>query len=407
MAAVLLAACQPTAASETPPTSPTAASVADPNVMPTEDPNLPQMECVVVSLVPTPGPTEVSLFPHPDEDDHVKGSDDALLTIMEYSDFQCPYCSQLSADLKTFYEENPEDVRVVFRHFPIQGHNLALAGAYATEAAALQGKFWEMEDRLFSQQAAWAAMTADEFNAWLVEQAADIGLDTDKFAEDMKDEQIIAKVAAAQQNGMDIGIPGTPFILLNGQPYQGPRDLASLESILNLFRLQDRQYTYCPPMQIDPQKQYIASMQTEKGEIQVQLFADKAPMAVNSFVFLARNGWFDDTTFHRVMPGFVAQGGDPSASGFGGPGYSFDNEVSDLKFNKAGMLGMANSGPGTNGSQFFITYGPLPDLDSGYTVFGEVIAGMDVVESLSPRDTQQDPTLPPGDTIQSVTIEEK
>jgi cyclophilin family peptidyl-prolyl cis-trans isomerase len=140
----------------------------------------------------------------------------------------------------------------------------------------------------------------------------------------------------------------------------------------------------------------------------LQLFADKTPLAVNSFVFLAQKGWFDDITFHRVLPGFVAQTGDPSGTGQGNPGYMFNNESHPtLKFDQAGMVGMANSGPDTNGSQFFVTYGPAPHLDGSYTIFGKVLSGMDVVEQLTPRDPQPGLSLPPGDKLITVTIEEK
>ena len=176
-----------------------------------------------------------------------------------------------------------------------------------------------------------------------------------------------------------------------------------------MFQLEDRQYTYCPPMGIDPQKQYTATLKTEKGDIVIQLFPDKAPMAVNSFVFLAREGWFNNVTFHRVLPNFIAQTGDPSGSGYGGPGYYFSDEINDLKYDKEGMVGLATSGPGTgtNGSQFFITFGALPDLDGQYTIFGQVIEGMDAVKKLNPRDANQAPNLPPGDKILTVEIIEK
>jgi cyclophilin family peptidyl-prolyl cis-trans isomerase len=158
---------------------------------------------------------------------------------------------------------------------------------------------------------------------------------------------------------------------------------------------------------VNPQKQYIATLHTEKGDIVMQLFADKAPLAVNSFVFLARQGWFNGVTFHRVIPGFMAQAGDPSGTGSGNPGYFFDNEINDLKFDKPGMVGMANNGPDTNGSQFFITYAPAAQLDGGYTVFGQVLSGLDVAEKLTPRDPGQGAGLQPGDKILSVDIEEK
>ncbi|MFC1996091.1 peptidylprolyl isomerase [Chloroflexota bacterium] len=161
-------------------------------------------------------------------------------------------------------------------------------------------------------------------------------------------------------------------------------------------------------MVIDPLKGYIATIETEKGDIIVELFPDVAPMTVNSFVFLAQDGWFDGVQFHRVLPGFMAQSGDPSGSGMGGPGYAFKNETSpDLAFDRKGMVAMANSGPDTNGSQFFITYAATSHLDGGYTIFGEVLEGMDIAESLTPRDPSQGGNLPTGDKIISITIEEK
>jgi cyclophilin family peptidyl-prolyl cis-trans isomerase len=193
--------------------------------------------------------------------------------------------------------------------------------------------------------------------------------------------------------------------LLNGLRYDGPRDVASLESILQLFRLENRQYTYCPPMQIDPAKQYIATIQTEKGNVKLSLFADKAPMAVNNFVFLARSGWYNDISFHRVVAGALAQSGDPSGSGMGGPGYSFDDEISDLTFNRPGLLAMANAGPGSNGSQFFITMAEAAHLNGRHTIFGEVIEGMDVVKSLKAVNPQE--TTEPGDQVIAIIIEEK
>jgi cyclophilin family peptidyl-prolyl cis-trans isomerase len=160
-------------------------------------------------------------------------------------------------------------------------------------------------------------------------------------------------------------------------------------------------------MLIDPLKQYIATIHTEKGDILVELFPDIAPLAVNSFIFLAENGWFDGISFHRVLPGFVAQAGDPTGTGIGGPGYAFRNETSpDLVFDQEGLLAMANSGPDTNGSQFFITYSSSEHLDGLYTIFGRVIEGMEVAKSLTPRNPSQGSDLPPGDEILTITIEE-
>ncbi len=166
-------------------------------------------------------------------------------------------------------------------------------------------------------------------------------------------------------------------------------------------------YSGPPPMTLDKTKQYTATVKMAKGgEFVIQLYPDKAPITVNSFVFLARQGFFDGVTFHRVLSGFMAQGGDPTGTGGGGPGYQFVNEDSDLTFDKAGVVAMANAGRNTNGSQFFITFAPQPSLNGGYTIFGQVISGMDVVNGITLRDPQQNPTFQ-GDAIQSVTITEK
>ncbi|MBI5566830.1 MAG: peptidylprolyl isomerase [Chloroflexi bacterium] len=182
--------------------------------------------------------------------------------------------------------------------------------------------------------------------------------------------------------------------------------------------LPKKQFKQAPEMTIDKAKSYTATIKTDKGDVQIKLLADKAPVAVNNFVFLAKAGWYDNVPFHRVLSDFMAQAGDPSGLGFGGPGYTFDNEVTGIKFDKEGLVAMANAGAGpdgkgTNGSQFFITFGPTPQLDAAdpatvanYTIFGEVIGGMEVVKSITLRDPQQTPEVVPT-LIKTVTIEEK
>jgi cyclophilin family peptidyl-prolyl cis-trans isomerase len=159
-------------------------------------------------------------------------------------------------------------------------------------------------------------------------------------------------------------------------------------------------------MVIDPSKRYTATISTDLGDFVVELFADKAPKTVNNFVFLARDGYYDGVTFHRVIPGFMAQGGDPTGFGSGGPGYQFDDEFHPmLKHDQAGVLSMANAGPGTNGSQFFITYVATPHLDGRHTVFGRVIEGMDVVEAIPERDPAS--ATVPGLVMKSVVVSEE
>ncbi len=153
-------------------------------------------------------------------------------------------------------------------------------------------------------------------------------------------------------------------------------------------------YSEPPPMTIDTSKQYAATIETKKGNIGLELFASDVPVTVNNFVFLAREGFYDNTTFHRVIPDVMAQGGDPTGTGTGGPGYKFADEFT-RHTHSAGALSMANSGPGTNGSQFFITYTPQSHLDHKHTVFGQLALGMKILESLEN-----------GDTIVRITIEE-
>lgn len=187
------------------------------------------------------------------------------------------------------------------------------------------------------------------------------------------------------------------FVLANREPTQNPPPAAEAPI---------KQYESAPEMTIDTTKQYSATVKMEKGgEFVISLYADKAPITVNSFVFLARDGYFDGVTFHRVLDGFMAQGGDPTGTGRGGPGYQFVNEYSDLTFDKAGVVAMANAGPDTNGSQFFITFGPTPQLNGGYTIFGQVTSGMDVVNGLTRRDPETSPDFE-GDKISSITITE-
>lgn len=168
---------------------------------------------------------------------------------------------------------------------------------------------------------------------------------------------------------------------------------------------QSMQWNTPPEMTIDLEKGYKAIFKTEKGDITARLFADKTPRTVNNFVFLARKGFYDDTIFHRVISDFMAQGGDPTGSGRGGPGYQFADEFHpELRHDKPGILSMANAGPNTNGSQFFLTHVPTPWLDQKHSVFGEVTKGMDVLLSIVPRDPQR--ASAPGTRLITVEIEE-
>lgn len=169
---------------------------------------------------------------------------------------------------------------------------------------------------------------------------------------------------------------------------------------------QTKQWSKTPTLTIDPLKNYTAILHTDKGDITIQLFADKTPFTVNNFVFLARQGFYDGTIFHRVIANFMVQGGDPTGTGRGGPGYQFKDEFHPkLRHDKPGILSMANAGANTNGSQFFITHVPTPWLDNKHSVFGQVTAGLDVLLSIPVRDPSQ--LKAPAIHLNNITITEQ
>ena len=398
----LLASCAPADSPATPSAIPTEATIIIPTPPPT------QPACTSLDLQPTPGPEAPSLFSPVSAEDYVRGSEDAAVTLVIYNDFQCTDCNYLPLS-QTLFENYPDDVRIVYRYYPYTAiFNKGELAARAAEAAAYQDKFWEMHDLLFKTQAEWVDLPVESFEGWVTARAGELELDQARFTADFNSTVTIKRIQKAAEEGARIGIPRLPFFLLNGQIYTGSTGYEALSQIVSLILLGERQFAECPPITVDRSMQYIATLHTEKGDIVLRLFADESPLAVNSFVFLSEQGWFNNITFHRVLPGFMAQTGDPSGTGQGNPGYMFNNEYNPtLQFDEAGLVGMANSGPDTNGSQFFITYGPAPHLNGKYTIFGKVLSGMDVLEQLTPRDPQPGANLPPGDKLINVTIEEK
>ena len=166
-----------------------------------------------------------------------------------------------------------------------------------------------------------------------------------------------------------------------------------------------QQFSKAPEMALDPQKDYFATFHTARGPIKVKLYADEAPITVNNFVFLARQGFYDGTTFHRVIGNFMVQGGDPTGTGTGGPGYKIKDEFHPRRrHDRPGILSMANAGANTGGSQFFITHTATPHLDNRHAVFGEVVEGMDNLMKIRERDPGRD--RQPGDALERIEIEE-
>ena len=304
--------------------------------------------------------------------------------------------------LELLLEAHQDNLRIVFRHFPLTIHDKAFITAEATEAAGTQGAFWEMHDMIFERQSEWSGSPADQMVAILTNYAAELGLDTEQFAADLENHTYEDKVATQYDDAVAMQLGGTPTFLANGQLFPSSQwglSYEALDAFVWFMRLESVQY--------DPANEYFATIQTEQGNITVELYPQYAPTNVNAFAFLAQDGWYDGVTFHRVVPDFVAQAGDPTGMGFGSPGYQCDDEiVPALSFNGEGVVGVANSGPNTGSSQFFITLAPQPNLDGGYTIIGQVVDGLDVLHSFSARDPQ-DPNAAPGDVIETIVIEER
>jgi cyclophilin family peptidyl-prolyl cis-trans isomerase/protein-disulfide isomerase len=389
---------------QTPPAA-TAIVVENPIIA---DTPAPETSCAAISTEPTLAPSADSLFPPVSEEDFTFGPADAPVTIVEYCDFQAQGCGTMAGVIGELMRSHA-DVRFVFRPLPLIGiMDKSDKAILAALAADEQGQFWGMYDLLFAKYNEWVSLKPEDFNAWVVRESVKAGMDGDSLQAAINASETTTRMMVMYEAAKKLSVPAVPLVLINGalQPSY-LLDYQNMSDTVGLIALGQKQFTSCPAFNIDPAKQYIATIKTEKGEIVMQLFPDKAPLAVNSFVFLARQGWYDGVTFHRMIPGFAAQAGDPSGTGKGNPGYFFNNENSGLKFDKAGMVSMANSGPDTNGSQFFITFAPAPHLDGSYTIFGQVISGLDVAENLSPRDPSQGTSLPPGDTIINISIEEK
>ncbi len=396
--AVLTAGCAPAATLTPLPTvdlPPTPLSA-------TETPLPFEMTCTVISQAVESTPA--SLFPAPSETDWSLGAQDALMTVIEYASPRSPAAAQVNTTLQALLQAYPQQFRLVLRPLADPADPLALLAGQALEAADMQRRVWNMYDTLLSRQADWANLDEAALRTWLVEQAAGLGMDAQQFASDLDSNAAAQRVLDKQAQAAALGVPGALLLLVNGQIYQGAADYSSLEALLRLFDLQARQYHACPPTVIDPHNTYMAVLETEKGRVVVELYPDKAPLAVNSFVFLAQNGWYDNTTFHVVVKDLLVQGGDPSGTGYGNAGYAFANEsFPDLTFDRAGMLAMAD-GNNSNSSQFFINMSPQSDWNGRYTIFGRVLEGMDILQALSERNPAAQLNPPPGDRLIRVAI---
>ena len=299
------------------------------------------------------------------EDDWAIGPEDAVLTVVEYSDFQCPYCGPAGLTILEFQAAHPDDVRYVYRHFPLTFHEKAPMTAYAADAAGQQDLFFEMEHFLYETQDEWSYISdMDEFETWLREniQATFPEMDYEKWVEDFESEEIRAVVDESFDKVVATNlINGTPTFFANF--YQTSYDPSVLERYIKLFSMQKNYKTSCPVVAVEEGKEYRAILHTNIGDITINLFAEEAPNLVSSFMqlALAAEGFYDNNLFHNVVDGFIAQTGDPSATGVGLAGYYLaDENLNNGGFNTPGAVAMANTGKDQNGSQFFIAQ----DLDA-------------------------------------------
>ena len=268
---------------------------------------------------------------------------------------------------------------------------------------------------LYETQREWSGLSEADAREYFVDLADQLGLDVDQFSAELEDGIHTAYVEQLFQEAVNLQLPGTPAAIVDGFPVGSVPDLPVwkqyVEEQINVKAMEDSQYDAAPALTIDTDKSYTAVVEMENGDtFSIELLPQSAPETVNSFVFLANEGWFDDVTFHRVIPGFVAQTGDPSGTGRGNPGYMLDNEIDpELSHDTAGMVAMANSGANTNGSQWYITLADgdptLIGLDGNYTIFGRISDGMDNVMNIAPRDPQA--ATEAGDRIVSITIVEE
>ena len=400
-----------------PPTEVVAEPTEDLTPQPTADTRLTdddgKMVCTIVeplfSELTPEQEAQLAVFPPVSEEDWTKGPEDAIITIIEYTEFQCPYCAMAYQELEKLMDMYPEDVRLVYRPYPlISIHPNSQLAAQAAEAAGLQGKFWEMYSNLFDKQSEWIDLTAEEFLTWLAAEATTLGLDEAQFSQDTVSDAVREKIQSSMDYGASIGMNSVPTVLINGRPISNWY-ASGIKPIIEVVKVEDSLMKECPPWVIDVEKTYTATIKTENGDMTIELYPKAAPLAVNSFVYLAREGFYDGVTFHRVYHDFMAQTGDPTGTGWSGAGYQYREEiVPELTFDEPYMVGVARGqAAGTSGSQFFITYVPYPSLNGLYTIFGKLVDGVDVLEQITERDADQNPDAPAGDEIISITINEK
>ena len=355
-----------------------------------------------------PTPTIQPLDPV-NEADWIRGPTDAPYSFLVYCDFQSPPCAEFARNFDALRELRPGEIELIYRQFPLLVLNdkAGLAAELAL-AADEQDAFWPMHDLLYRTQQNWTDLTTEEFILWAQDAAQALDIDANQIAADLRNETYSEAVQNAFVQGVNSGLPGTPFLLLNGEWFRASPTVNNLEAAIRLEALAARQYPQPPDLEIDTDLVYIARFHLTNGDLVMQLFPESAPASVSSFIFLARQGWYDDTLFHRVFPGSFVEAGDPTATGFGGAGYFLPDEIDpSLSFDRPGRLAMVNSGPDTNSSIFAITLKRMPSWQGARTIFGQVVEGLPLLTDLEAREPLDDLLVEPDLRILEVEIEEQ
>jgi cyclophilin family peptidyl-prolyl cis-trans isomerase len=363
---------------------------------------------------PTPAPKAAVCTPYPLNivaNDHVLGNASASTTILEYGDYQCPSCASFHSGFKTTFNTLSNTVRLVYRHYPLPQHDKAVITAKAAEAAALQGKFWEMHNLLFEKQADWADKPVSEITATLKTYAGELQLDIAKFETDLASPEVAARVQQDADSGTAAQLQGTPTIFLDGR--QAPAEAFTASDTAEQLKgyaeqraaqvagASTKTFDFKQPEQVtNADSKYVLTITTSKGDIVAELDPALAPVNVNSTVFLAQQGYFDGApiVLNDAQVGAVLTG-NPTA--VGNPGYECDFEKP-----AAGAMAqpgvVALYGGDKTSPQFVFTYSSTQDLDGRFSVIGQITSGLDIVRSLVVGEgTNQ------GDTITSVKVEEK
>ena len=378
-----------------------AATVAIPTVAPT--------------ATPVPEPATCRPFAlNPQEGDHVYGKADAIVTLIEYGDMQCPACARAHPGIKNTMAALSDTVRLIFRHYPLVSvHDKANIVARGVEAAALQNKFWEMHDALYEKQADWEKTPIAQISDTLKTYAKDLGLDVSKFETDLASPAVAERVARDMKSGDSLKIQGTPSLYLDGRPIN-PDALTSAEVITQFKTYADRRAKDAlgrsadvnfakPENVVEAGATYVMTIKTSKGDIVAELDPKLAPLNVNSTLFLAQKGYFNNVpiSLNDDQIGAVLSG-NPTVSG--NPGYDCSVEKAPADaFAKAGTLALFGDGTRSN-SQLIFTYTPTAMFAERFSVIGQITQGLDIVKSLQ---APSEDGSKKADTIISVEVKKK